>query len=470
MSKSRKVVCIILMILSLSVNAFGQKAKYVFLFIGDGMGINQVNAANVFFSLDKAKYGEQPLLFPTFPIATFATTYSTNYQITDSAASGTAIASGNKTFQGALGVDKDTVRVKSIAEMARDKGKKIGIITSVSIEHATPAAFYAHVAKRDWNYEIGCQLAESGFDFFAGSGLRAKDADRKGNPKENIFKVIENSGYTIARGREDYLSKKDGAEKILLISKDDPGKSSLDFAIDRKEGGLNIRTMTEDAIDFLTRNNRKGFFIMVEGGIIDHACHTNDAATVFREIKDMDDAVRVAYDFYLKHPKETLIIVTADHDTGGISAGNGPGSMMRLEYFENQKQSISMFSQAMARLNAKKGKQMKWEEMKEFLGEELGFWREIDIKWEDERKLRDAFEESFVNQKDTEVSDLYTTIRKLASVARQVMQKEARIGWTCDSHTAGYVPVYAVGAGSDGIKLVKDNSQIHAVIRQAAGF
>ena len=112
------------MILSLSVNAFGQKAKYVFLFIGDGMGINQVNAANVFFSLDKAKYGEQPLLFPTFPIATFATTYSTNYQITDSAASGTAIASGSKTFQGALGVDKETVSVMSIAEMARDKGKK----------------------------------------------------------------------------------------------------------------------------------------------------------------------------------------------------------------------------------------------------------------------------------------------------------------------------------------------------------
>jgi len=84
--------------------------------------------------------------------------------------------------------------------------------------------------------------------------------------------------------------------------------------------------------------------------------------------------------------------------------------------------------------------------------------------------LRDAFEESFVNQKNTEVSDLYTTIEKLASVARQVMQNEARIGWACDSHTAGYVPVYAVGAGSDGFKSVRDNSQIHSVVRQAAGF
>ena len=457
------------MIFSLSVNAFGQKAKYVFLFIGDGMGLNQVNAANLFFSLDKAKYGETPLLFTTFPIATFVTTYSTNFQITDSAASGTAIASGNKTFQGALGVDKDTVRVESIAEMARDKGKKVGIITSVSLEHATPAAFYAHVPKRGWSYEIACHLAGSGFDFFAGSGVNTRDADHAGNSKENIFEVIEKSGYTIARGREDYLSKKDGAEKILLVSEDNPRKPRLDFAIDRKEGEVGIKTMTEDAIEFLTRNNRKGFFIMVEGGIIDHACHTNDAATAFREIKDMDDAVRVAYDFYLKHPKETLIIVTADHETGGMSAGNG-GSMMRLEYFENQKQSISMFSQAMARLNAEKGKQMKWEEMKEFLGDELGFWREIDINWENEKKLRDAFEESFVNQKNTEVSDLYTTIEKLASVARQVMQNEARIGWACDSHTAGYVPVYAVGAGSDGFKSVRDNSQIHSVVRQAAGF
>ena len=191
----------------------------------------------------------------------------------------------------------------------------MGIATSVGIDHATPGAFYAHQPDRNMYYEISLDLAKTGFDFYAGSGFNCRDTQK-------IFAAIEQAGYTIARGTDEYKEKCDDAQKMLLIQEEGYLPFSLPYAIDRKEGDLTLAQITESAIDFLTEDNRKGFFLMVEGGKIDWACHDNDPATVVNEVIDFDNAIKVAYEFYQKHPKETLIVVTADHETGGLGLGN----------------------------------------------------------------------------------------------------------------------------------------------------
>ena len=135
---------------------------------------------------------------------------------------------------------------------------------------------------------------------------------------------------------------------------------------------------------------------MVEGGKIDWACHGNDPATVFEEVVDMDNAIKVAYEFYKKHPKETLIVVTADHETGGLGLGTGKYEL-QLKALAKQKQSQDILSRSITDLR-KMRKVINWPEMKEFLAEKMGFWKELPVSWEQEKMLRDAYEESFVNK------------------------------------------------------------------------
>ena len=158
-----------MLLMVLAVAAQG-KAKYVFYFIGDGMGVNQVNAAETYLAALQGRIGIEPLCFPSFPHSAFVTTHSATNGVTDSAAGGTALACGHKTKNGALGVLKDQVTpISSIADWARDAGAAVGIATSVAVDHATPAAFYAHVKERHEQYTIGKQLTESDNDFYAGS-------------------------------------------------------------------------------------------------------------------------------------------------------------------------------------------------------------------------------------------------------------------------------------------------------------
>lgn len=139
----------------------------------------------------------------------------------------------------------------------------------------------------------------------------------------NLFELYDREGYTLIRGMEEYANQSGEAAKIIFIQQEGSDQGSLPYAIDRKEGDLTLAQITENAIQFLTRNNDNGFFLMVEGGKIDWACHGNDAATVFTEVVDMSEAVQKALDFYNQHPDETLIVITADHETGGIVLGTG---------------------------------------------------------------------------------------------------------------------------------------------------
>lgn len=459
----------VLFFVLLAGTSYAGQAKYVFYFIGDGMGVNQVNGTEMYLAEQEGRIGVKPLLFTTFPVASVATTFSATNSVTDSSAAGTALATGEKTYNGAIGMDDEKSVLQTVAERAKKAGKKVGITTSVSVDHATPAAFYAHQPNRSMYYEIALDLPKAGFDFHAGGGFLkpATTADKKAAP--SIFPILEEAGYTIARGLNEYKAKATDAKKMILIQKEGAQPSCLPYAIDRKEGDLTLAEITESAISFLTKGNNKGFFLMVEGGKIDWACHSNDPATVFEEVIDMDNAVKVAYEFYKKHPKETLIVVTADHETGGLGLGTGKYEL-HLKSLLNQKQSQDLLSKAITDLRKEKSGRASWEQVKALLADKMGFWKELPLTWEQEKMLRDEYETSFVKNKVVFEESLYAKTEPLAAAARKVMSQIAMVGWTSTGHTAGYVPVFAIGAGSNLFTGKMDNTEIPKRIAKAAGY
>ena len=459
---------VLLFALLTSGMTYAQQAKYVFYFIGDGMGVNQVNGTEMYLAEQEGRIGIKPLLFTTFPVAGMATTFSATNSVTDSSAAGTALSTGEKTYNGAIGMDDNKNVLQTVAERAKKAGKKVGVTTSVSVDHATPAAFYAHQPNRSMYYEIALDLPKAGFDFYAGGGFLkpTTTADKKEAP--SIFPIFEENGYTIARGLDEYKSKAAKADKMILIQKEGAEPSCLPYAIDRKEGDLTLAEITESAISFLTKGKDKGFFLMVEGGKIDWACHSNDPATTFNEVVDMDNAVRVAYDFYKKHPKETLIVITADHETGGLGLGTAKYEL-QLKSLVNQKESQEVLSRSITDLR-KMNRSVGWEEVKSLLTKKMGFWKELPLTWEQEKMLRDEYEESFVKKHVVFEQSLYSKTEPLAAAARKVMSQIAMVGWTSGNHTAGYVPVYAIGAGSNLFMGKMDNTEIPKRIAKAGGY
>jgi len=338
--KNRFISLIIAIIILPSTICLGNNGhtKYVFLFIGDGMGISQVALTETYLASEKGIIGSEPLIFSKFPSFGFCSTHSANCHITCSSASGTALSTGKKTKNYMLGVDPDTNKLKSITYMLHEKGYSIGIISTVQLEQATPASFYANNASRKSYYEISLQLPQSGFEFFGGGDF--SEPMGKNGDKQDIFKTLADSNYTIIRGLSE-IEKGKNARKVALFQEEGK-KSELPFAIDRKDDDLKLCDVVKAGIEHLSKN-KHGFFMMAEGGKIDWAAHSHDAKTDILEIIDFADAVEVAYQFYLKHPKETLIIVTADHDTGGASLGrNKGGNNLNLDVLKTQDRSFAV--------------------------------------------------------------------------------------------------------------------------------
>lgn len=452
--------------------SFAQQAKYVFYFIGDGMGVNQVQGTELFQGEMKGEIAIEPLCFTQFPVSTVATTFSATNGVTDSAAAGTALATGNKTKNGAIGVLKDLeTPVNSVAVWAKNSGRKVGVATSVSIDHATPAAFYAHEAGRGSYYNIGADLYAAGFDFYAGSDFMEPD-NKKDKSAKNLYKMADEYGYSIARGYNDYTKKSAKADKMILFQSEEASskdRSAIPYAIDRTEKDLTLEEITRSAIDFLSKDLSKGFFLMVEGGKIDWACHSNDAATAFREVQDLDKAIRQAYEFYKQHPDETLIVVTADHETGGIVLGTGE-YRLNLKALDNQKMSESGFTKVLNALRKKYKNNVPWEAVKTALKENFGFWDEIKLSEKQEERLVNVYENTLKGQNAQMEKSEYARDEALAAEAKRIVSEIALIGWTSGGHSAGYVPVFAIGAGAENFSGRLDNTQIPALIAKSAGY
>jgi len=437
--------------------------------IGDGMGLNQINLTEVFLAAQEDRNTVFPLVFSTFPYATFATSYSLSHGVTDSAAGGTALAVGKKTKNGVIGMDSAaTTAYKSIAYAAKDAGLKVGITTSVSIDHATPASFYAHQPNRNRYYEIGQDLIKSNFDFFAGSGFLSPDKNSDKKEAPSLFPQFEKAGYTLAYGLDNYNTAKQSADKIILMNVKDGDKSALEFAIDQKEGDLNLAQITDAAIESLTKNNDNGFFLMVEGGKIDWSSHANDATTTIREVLDFNESVQRAYAFYKKHPEETLIIVTADHETGGIAVGNG-GSRLNTKLLENQRVSQGTLSKLLSDLRESK-KEVNWDEVKHVLTENVGLFEAVTVTKEEEEALVAIYEKSFVQHEAETSKSLYANDDKLASEAIKILNKKGSVSWASGGHSAAYIPVFAIGAGAEMFTHKMENTDIPKKVAAAAGW
>ncbi|MBQ2190157.1 MAG: alkaline phosphatase [Paludibacteraceae bacterium] len=462
----RFIFLMTLLVITITVSA---EIKYVFYFIGDGMGSNQVLGAEMYQSaIEGNPLGRVQTLMTTFPYSGHASSYSKSNGITDSAAAGTCLATGKKTTNGTLGLDEDGNEVRTIAEELKAEGWGIGIMTTVAIDHATPAAFYAHVPERNLYYKIGQQLAESGFDFFGGAGFHYPQG-KKDDEDINLYRLAEKNGYTIAHGYEEAISpEKAEAEKMILVQRtDDQGTrhgDNLPYAIDRKAGDLTLTQIVSTAIPFLEKRYNR-FFMMVEGGMIDYACHGDDAATAFGEVWDMNEALTIAYKFYLAHPDETLIVVTADHETGGLALGNSDYTL-HLEMLQSQRCSSWVLSDLFTQL-FKEHKKPSWAQVQQIYREQLGFWESVEISKEEEKELIQLYKAA-CSHKGKDTQTMYKTINSLGEAGIALLNKKAHIGWTTRAHSAHAIPIFAIGNGAEVFSGWHDNTEIVPLIRKAA--
>ena len=467
---TKRTLSFVALTLCICIASLAKAPKYVFYFIGDGMGLNQVVATQYYLRSCKGELGITPLGFAQFPYTGIATSYSGNSDVTDSAAGGTALATGHKTYNGAIGVDLNAAPVTSIAEMAHRYGAKVGITTSVTINHATPASFYAHQKSRNDYYEIGTQLATSGFEFFGGGDF-ADNINPSNHAAPQLYELTREAGYAIVRGYDEYKDQKGQNDKVLLIQKTDAVENTLPYAIDARKGDLTLTQITTAAIDHLyDKDNKKGFFLMVEGGKIDYACHANDAATALQEVVDFDNAIDVAYKFYQKHPKETLIVITADHETGGFTLGNGSYAL-NFAALQSQKVSQAGFSRIVNRMRHENKDKVTWKQMQKALKEYFGFWDTIKLSDRDEQALRSEYERSFTGEKNVKMAEsLYYRDEPISALAVRILDRIAMVSWPVGSHTAAYVPVFAIGNGAEQFTGQMNNIDIPKKIATIAGY
>lgn len=441
--------------------------KYVFFMIGDGMGVNQVFTTERWLGSTVSEKNRQALTMTQFPTVGLSHTYSKSNGITDSAAGGTALSSMEKTSNGVISMDSAGITpLRTIAEMARDKGQAVGVITSVSIDHATPAVFYAHVPNRSMYYEIGEQLCGSGFDFFGGAWFLSPTG--KNNDRRDLMELVKESGYTVLQGYPAYQKEGRKHDKVIL-TQNDLSRNSLPYAIDRKEGDMTLAEITTAAVDFLQKKNKgKGFFLMVEGGEIDWACHSNDGATAINEVKDFDNAVKVAYDFYLKHPDETLIVVTADHETGGLALGNSDYNTSFKRLY-SQKCSLEGLSRKVLEALNDKSKEFTFDAMKALVSENTGLFTEIPVSEDQYRRLADAYIKTVSGSKEKAESEYYTN-ELIADAAVSILNERSRVGWTTGAHSSAAVPVLSIGKGSEALRGVMQNCEIPQRVAKIAGY
>lgn len=445
-----------------AICASANEAKYIFYFIGDGMGMGPVMSAETY---NREVLGnDKPLLMMQFPTVSWCMTYSASSPVTDSAAAGTALSTGTKTKNSMLGMAPDTTAVTSIAKILKDDGFGIGVVTSVAPDDATPGAFYAHVPNRSMYYEIGVQAAESDYDFIAGAGLRGV-TDKDGNPTDLLDIMAKNDVQVVYGPNE--IGKID-SRKVMLLNPEGTHNWNVGYTIDSIPGVLTLPVITQTCLDHLMKNSPDRFFMMVEGGNIDHALHGNDGGAAVIEILNFNEVLGIAYDFYLQHPDETLIVVTADHDTGGMAMGNPYVKYnAHLDMFKHQRISKEEFSDYCKSI-ARNRRIYRWEDMKEYLTDKLGFFSYITVSRDQEAKLKDLFEAAIVMRNSEDQKTLYANFNSFAVEVFSLLNNAAGIGFTTTSHTGNPVPVFAAGAGAEKFRHLNNNNVLPKLILESA--
>jgi len=460
LSLKKTLLLLFIFFISLS-DAYSQQAKYVFYFIGDGMGPAHVALTEAYLNAIEGKIGFEKLSFTDFPATGYATTYAKNRLITGSAAAGTALATGHKTTINTIGMNGERTRVlKTIAEEAHENDFKVGILSSVSLDHATPASFYAHQPVRSMYYEISMELPISGFEFFGGGGFA--DPYNGNTVTTSIFETAAKLGYTLTNTIEDFENLEPGSGKVIATGSQLWSSGELPYYIDQTKEDIPLEGFVEKAIELL--DNEKGFFIMCEEGKIDWASHGNDGATVIQSVISLSMSVEKALDFYYQHPDETLIVVTADHETGGLSLGSREMAYdSDLKLLANQKISAERFSVLADSMADKKPtfeQTMTLVEVYFGLGGDSG----ISLSEPELESFELAYKTSVIEASE------YGGYHPLAKAAIEILNNRAGVGWNSNAHTALPVPVYAIGAGYESFTGCYDNTDIPKKIGEIMGL
>jgi len=458
----------------------GPQPKYVFFFLGDGMASSQIQATEAYLTtihggsamkaVDLLK-PENRLNMSKMPVQGMQTTFDSFALMTDSASSATAFACGLKTVSGTIGMDETkTTSYKSVAQLAHEAGKKVGVISSVSLDHATPAAYYASVTSRSNMNGIATQMAATGYEFFGGGGLVSPTSPN------NVWTLLANNGYEVLNSRADILELKNTPQdKVVCINPWLQDSQAMPYAIDRPDTNLSLAEMTDVAISTLSADSAKGFFLMVEGGKIDWACHANDAKATIGDMLDFDAAIGEALEFYAQHPNETLIIVTGDHETGGMTIGHATtGYSAYYNELTKQTHSYVYFDQTLWAPHETANQDTVCGNVSapDNLAQDatvLG-WMLNDFGLDyntlndfQKQKLEDAYDKSMCETNDNSSAEntfLYSGYNPISVTMTHILNEKASVGWTSYSHTGVPVPVFAKGRVAQTFAGFYDNTDI----------
>ena len=458
-----------LLLLSLLVAGCASKpqVKYVFYFIGDGMGVNEVIGTNLYNGAN----GLGNVNFTGFPVVNFITTVSANSLVTDSSAAGTALASGVKIDNGVVGVDPDGNWTPNLTEWAHAAGFGTGVATSVGVNHATPASFVAHTASRNGYEEISLQMIDSPVDFMAGATFLTNRGS--GHDAAYFEHKADSAGIAIYKGPEAIRGLDVTKNRVVCLSAKE--EDSIPYAIDRKEDDTRLADFTDAGIRYLeSRFGKKGFFFMIEGGKVDYAGHGNDAATCFQEVNDMAESVDLALAFLARHPKETLILITADHETGGLMLGSGRYEM-HPERLARQHASVDALTDLFRANFFPEGQPFKtptWDAVKAFFAEQTGMWGDVEVSERVEKELKDIYDQTFGRGGDRNLSEsnLYSVNFRIVADVVRALDRAAGYQWSFGSHSGSPVGLYVTGACAEEFSTVRDNAEIAPLIAKLAGY
>ena len=465
------------LVLALGATALAEDAatpKYVFMFIGDGMGNPQVTATQYYLGAtqnpDAAIPTPEQLSFTEFEALGLVTTYDASSFCPDSASTATSMASGQKTLSGVINYDVDLKdSFKLITEYAKEAGKKVGVITSVSLDHATPAAYYAKVPSRSQYYDIAVQgLTGTTLDYLAGGSFLKMDGDD--GEQENLLDIAAANGWTLANTNDDIRALDAESGRVLAIEPNVADSQSIHYEIDRVrreaegEDILALSDYVEAGIRVL--DNENGFFMMCEGGKIDWSGHANDAATSIHETIAFSDAVQVAVDFAEEHPDETLIIVTADHETGGMTIGFATTAYdTHFDYLTSQKISFTEFDGVIATLRENGATfEDALAEIEAYYGLTTEEGQDLTLTDADVEALKAAFELSMLPEEERVIGEkealLYGGYEPLSMAVSHIINNKAGLSYTSYAHTGLQIPVYAQGVGAEIFSGLYDNTDI----------
>ncbi len=424
----------------------GTAPKYVFLMIGDGMGVAQRDVAERFAKL-MVPGRKDGLRMNRLPVEGLTATENIKGEITDSAAAGTALACGQKTANGLLGLAEDkTTPLKSIAFDALAAGKKVGIVSDVPIDHATPAAFYAQVRGRSMFYEIDEQLPKSGFHYFAGEPMLGRNKAKGKTPPNEL---AENAGYTCVETRAAFDALKPGGGKVLV---EHPVRYNIEG---RPE--IPLSDFTRKGIELLDGEN--GFFMMIEGGKIDWCGHANDLLSNIHETLAFDDAVGVVLDFCKKHPDDSLLVITADHECGGLMIDKKAFNPQFRDCAQKQKFQFGYYAKEITRW--KKAGGISAEDVFGRITENLG----LNGLPADSRGRISSSIESFLGPDGTDSEGLYGRNNPVVVSCLHEVAATANTRWISFNHTSAPVKTTAIGVGAEQFGGQFDNTDIAKRLR-----